>query len=205
MEKEPSSRQFKIYTRTGDRGTSALLGSGSRRFPKESLIFDVLGTIDELSASLGVVRSLCTLPSILTDLENIQCRLFEIGSCVAAKNRSSRYTFNDSTLIKDLEQQIDQMTEELPPLRSFILPGGPSQAASQLHLARAVCRRCERLLTGWLHFNNETQPDEEEDEEPIQETVMGTYLNRLSDYLFTLARYVAHKEGHADIIYRKTK
>ncbi|CAF1671868.1 unnamed protein product, partial [Adineta ricciae] len=139
----------KIYTRTGDRGTSALLGSGSNRVSKDSLVFDVLGTLDELSSVIGIARSTCSFSEISKDLENIQCCLFEIGSCVAAGNRSSRFVFNDSTLIEHLEKQIDQMTEELPPLRNFILPGGNSQAGSYLHFSRAVCRRCERLLTKW--------------------------------------------------------
>ncbi|UJR23985.1 hypothetical protein I4U23_026951 [Adineta vaga] len=185
----------KIYTRTGDRGTSVLLGSGPNRIAKDSLIFDVLGTLDELSSTLGIVLSTCSLPEISKELENIQCCLFEIGSCVAANNRSSRFVFNDSTLIENLEKQIDQMTEELPPLRHFILPGGGSKTASYLHFSRAVCRRCERLLTKWS--NNQTEEQ--------QKTIMGIYLNRLSDYLFTLARYITYKEGHKEITYHKSK
>ncbi len=195
-----SSHLPKVYTRTGDRGTSALLGSGPNRFPKESLVFEVLGTIDELSATIGIVRSTCSFPVLSKELENIQCSLFEIGSCVAANNRSSRFVFNDLTLIKNLEDQIDKMTEELPELRNFILPGGPSQTGSYIHFSRAVCRRCERLIAKWLH-----EQTEKEEEEPQQETVMGIYLNRLSDYLFTLARYITYKEGHQDIIYHKSK
>jgi cob(I)alamin adenosyltransferase len=190
-----SSHLPKVYTRTGDRGTSVLLGTGSNRLPKESLIFDVLGTLDELSSTIGIVRSTCSFPLLSKELENIQCSLFEIGSCVAANNRSSRFVFNDSTLIKNLEEQIDKMTEELPELRHFILPGGASQTGSYLHFSRAICRRCERLLTKWLHDQTEEQ----------QDTVMGIYLNRLSDYLFTLARYITYKEGHKDRIYHKSK
>ncbi|CAF1168274.1 unnamed protein product [Adineta steineri] len=193
-----SSQLPKVYTRTGDRGTSALLGSGSNRVSKDSLIFDVLGTIDELSATLGIVLSTCLFPELTKELENIQCRLFEIGSCVAANNRSSRFTFNDSILINNLEEQIDKMTNELPALRHFILPGGGSQTGSNLHFSRAVCRRCERLLTKWS--NNQNTEEEEQ-----QDTIMGIYLNRLSDYLFTLARYITFKEGHKEIIYQKNK
>ena len=188
----------KIYTRTGDEGTSGLLGSSRNRFPKDSLVFDVLGTIDELSSTIGIVRSICSFPLLSKELENIQCDLFEIGSCVAAQNRSSRFIFNDSSLIQTLEDQIDKMTEELPALRHFILPGGTSQTASHLHFSRAICRRCERLVTKWLN-------DQNEDEIPQQETVMGIYLNRLSDYLFTLARYITYKEGHAEIVWQKRK
>ncbi|CAF3398995.1 unnamed protein product [Rotaria socialis] len=172
----------KIYTRRGDRGTSTLLSSGANRLSKDSLIFDVLGTIDELSSTI----------------ENIQCALFEIGSCVAAENCSSHFEFNDAILIKHLEEDIDKMTAELPELRNFILPGGSSKIASHVHFSRAVCRRCERLLTKWT--NNKIQENQSQ-----QETIMGIYLNRLSDYLFTLGRYVAYKDGHKEIIYHKSK
>jgi cob(I)alamin adenosyltransferase len=87
------------------------------------------------------------------------------------------------------------MTEQLPELRHFILPGGASRTASDLHFARTVCRRCERLVTQWLNNQIEEQ----------QDTIMGIYLNRLSDYLFTLARYITYKEGHQDITYQKNK
>ncbi|CAF1091412.1 unnamed protein product [Rotaria sp. Silwood1] len=185
----------KIYTRKGDRGTSSLLSSGTNRLSKDSLVFNVLGTIDELSSTIGIVISTCSFPSISKQLENIQCALFEIGSCVAAENRSSRFTFNNITLIKQLEEEIDKMTDELPPLRNFILPGGSSQTASYVHFSRAVCRRCERLLTKWSNNQIEEQ----------QETVMKIYLNRLSDYLFTLGRYITFKEGHKEILYHKSK
>lgn len=189
----------KIYTRTGDQGTSSILGSIRNRIPKNALIFDVLGTIDELSATIGIVRSMCSFPSVSNDLEAIQCHLFEMGSCIAAKNRSSQFTFNDESLIQNLEAKIDSMTEELPPLRHFILPGGTSQTASHIHLSRAVCRRCERLVVSWLNDHDD------EDEIPQQDTVMGMYLNRMSDYLFTLARFITNKEGEKEIIWQKKK
>ena len=190
-----SSSLPKIYTRTGDYGTSALLSSGPNRFSKDSLVFEVLGTIDELSSTLGIVLSSCSFPLISKELQNIQYCLFEIGSCIAANNLSSRFAFNDSTLIQNLEEQIDKMTNELPKLRHFILPGGKSSTASYLHFSRSVCRRCERLVTKWLNNQNEGQ----------QETIMGIYINRLSDYLFTLARYITFKEGHDEMIYQKRK
>ncbi|CAF1026744.1 unnamed protein product [Rotaria sp. Silwood1] len=194
-QKNKSASLPKIYTRKGDRGTSSLLSSGTNRLSKDSLVFNVLGTIDELSSTIGIVISTCSFPSISKQLENIQCALFEIGSCVAAENRSSRFTFNNITLIKQLEEEIDKMTDELPPLRNFILPGGSSQTASYVHFSRAVCRRCERLLTKWSNNQIEEQ----------QETVMKIYLNRLSDYLFTLGRYITFKEGHKEILYHKSK
>ncbi|CAF4863386.1 unnamed protein product, partial [Rotaria sp. Silwood2] len=139
--------------------------------------------------------STCSLPGISEHLENIQCALFEIGSCVAAENRSPRFAFNNVASIKHLEEQIDIMTNELPALRRFILPGGSSQTASYAHFSRSVCRSSERLLTKWMKNQTEEQ----------QETVMGIYLNRLSDYLFTLGRYIAFKEGHKEILYRNSK
>ena len=188
----------KIYTRTGDRGTSGLLGSGAKRVSKDSVIFDVLGTLDELSSTIGIVLSTCSFPLVSKELETIQCSLFEIGSCIAANNCSPRYIFNDSTLITNLEERIDQMTAELPELRHFILPGGKSQAGAYLHLSRTVCRKCERLYVKWSN-------DQIEEEQVQQETIIGIYLNRLSDYLFTLARYITFKEGHKEIIYQKSK
>ena len=187
----------KIYTRTGDRGTSVLLSTGAKRLPKDTLVFDVLGTLDELSSVIGIILATCSTSSIRNQLENIQNDLFDIGSCVAANNLSSRFMFNDSKLVENFEKQIDQMTGELPELRNFILPGGGSLTASHVHLARSVCRRCERLMTKW--FNQHT----DEEKQKQQSTVMGIYLNRLSDYLFTLARYITYKEGHQEITYHK--
>lgn len=189
----------KIYTRTGDRGTSVLLSTGTKRLPKDSLVFDVLGTLDELSSVIGIILSTSSSSSasIRSQLENIQHDLFDIGSCVAANNASSRFTFNDSTLVENFEKQIDQMTRELPELRNFILPGGGSLTASHVHLARAVCRRGERLMTKWLNQRTD------EEKQTQQATTMGIYLNRLSDYFFTLARYITYKEGHQEIIYHK--
>jgi len=105
-----SSHVPKLYTRTGDQGTSALLSQSRNRLLKDSLVFDVLGTFNELSATIGIVRSTCLFPIISKELESIQCYLFEVGSFVAANNRSSRFVFNNSTLIKTLEERIDKMT-----------------------------------------------------------------------------------------------
>ena len=194
---ERSSRG-KIYTRGGDGGTSVLISSGATRLPKSSGVFDVLGTLDELSSVIGVVlssTSSSSFPSICKRLESIQCDLFDIGSCVAARNRSSRFQFNDQRLIDQLEEEIDRMTDELPPLKNFILPGGQSVTGAFVHWARSVCRRCERDMTRWIN----------EEEGQTEDTVMHIYLNRLSDYLFTLARFVTLKEGHEEIIYQKKK
>lgn len=161
------------------------------------MVFDVLGTLDELSSVIGIVLSTCSSTSIRNQLENIQYDLFEIGACVAANNASSRFIFNDPKLVENFEKQIDQMTAELPELRNFILPGGGSTTASHVHLARAVCRRSERLMTKWF---NQRSEEEKQNQQP---TMMGIYLNRLSDYFFTLARYITYKEGHQEITYQK--
>ena len=108
------SSRGKIYTRGGDGGTSVLISSGATRVPKSSCVFDVLGTLDELSSVMGVVLSSispASFPSICKQLERIQCDLFDIGSCVAARNRSSRFQFNDQQLIDQLEEEIDRMTD----------------------------------------------------------------------------------------------
>lgn len=117
---------------------------------------------------------------------------------MAAENRSPNFAFNNLVLIRHLEEHIDQMTSELPQLRNFILPGGSSKSASYAHFSRTVARRCERLLAKWL--NSPSQEDR-----PQLETVMGIYLNRLSDYLFTLGRYLTYKEGHKEITYHRSK
>lgn len=186
---------MKIYTRTGDRGTSVLLASGQNRLRKDSLIFDVLGTLDELSSVIGVALSTCSSSTVREQLQAIQHDLFDIGSCLASSNRSPRFQFKDINLISNLEKQIDSMTEQIPPLRNFILPGGSSPTGSHLHLARSVCRRTERLITKWFEENASTSKD--------QETVIPIYINRLSDYLFTVARFVTVKEGHREINYFK--
>jgi len=183
----------KIYTRTGDHGTSGLL-TGERR-SKDDLIFDVLGTCDELSSSLGIcIQYLSDHAELVSYLQQIQCRLFEIGSCVAANFLSEKYKFDeDGKHTLDLESQIDQMTQKLEPLKNFILPVGPGV---HLHFSRAVCRRCERSVQKLIR-------QQEEKDEIRKKNEVAIYLNRLSDYLFTLARYVTKLEQKEEIIYRR--
>ncbi|KAK7087810.1 corrinoid adenosyltransferase MMAB-like [Littorina saxatilis] len=195
----PSARCFsKIYTKTGDKGTSSTF-TGVRK-PKDDAIFSALGSTDELSCLVGLAVEHCKdthihLEEPLQDqLQQIQCILQDVGSNVATPISSARdahlkrVKFSDQN-VKMLEAWIDEMTDQLPPLKNFILPSGGKTAAS-LHLARAVCRRAERDLTP-LARDGEI------------ELATFAFMNRLSDYLFTAARYAAVKEGRQEKIYRR--
>lgn len=169
---------MKIYTRTGDDGTTGLIGGS--RVKKYDIRLEAYGTVDELNSYIGVVRSLQTDEHSDQVLEKIQNKLFVIGAHLA--------TDNSITLIKKqmpvgetdilmLEQEMDEMNELLPELRNFILPGG-CQATSFCHVARTVCRRAERLIV-------------ELSDKAEVETDLVIYMNRLSDYLFVLSRKVS--------------
>uniref|UniRef100_A0A9J7YGX0 Corrinoid adenosyltransferase MMAB n=1 Tax=Cyprinus carpio carpio TaxID=630221 RepID=A0A9J7YGX0_CYPCA len=198
---EENRRIPKIYTKTGDKGFSSTF-TGERR-PKEDHIFEALGTTDELSSAVGLARefSIDSGHSFTDQLEKIQCVLQDVGSNIATPRSSARdshikKTKFSSQAVIELESWIDSFTEELPPLTNFILPvclfqkysGGKSSAA--LHVARAVCRRAERCVAPVVR-SGETDPE------------VAKYLNRLSDYLFTVARYAAMKEGNGETIYRR--
>ena len=188
---------MKIYTKTGDQGETGMLGGV--RISKSSIPIDVSGGLDETNSLLGVVvsqlsRPLCeqtpTLLSVLEKLYQIQNDLFDLGSRVSGcLSDSSRPAEFSSARAKDLEQWIDDMEADLPPLTAFILPGG-SPAGSFLHQARAVCRRTERglvtLVTADLKWPDSSEPGEKLSTELV-------YLNRLSDLLFVMARYVNHQ------------
>lgn len=166
---------MKIYTRTGDDGTTSLFSGG--RVPKHHLRVESYGTTDELNSALGVARAY--QPSVHTDdyLARIQHQLFNLGADLATplEAQSSHIVRMDSETVVWLEHSIDQLTTDLPPLTYFILPGG-SLASAQIHVGRTICRRVERLVT------------ELSQHEAIGEFVLP-YLNRLSDFLFTLARW----------------
>jgi len=168
---------MKIYTKTGDKGTTSLIGG--TRVPKHHLRIETYGTVDELNSYIGMIRDLSAENEHLDFVLNeIQDRLFTIGSHLAADPEKSRMKLPDlqEEDVKLLENEIDSMNESLPELRSFILPGG-HPTSSWCHLARCVCRRCERLVSH-LAEENEVHP------------VVIVYINRLSDYLFVLARKV---------------
>jgi cob(I)alamin adenosyltransferase len=179
----------RIYTRTGDDGTTSL-GSGERR-KKYDLRVDAYGTLDEVNAVLGLVR-LHTAGDDELDamLSRIQNDLFDVEAdlCLAAKGPGgARLTVTD-VQVNWIEQQIDRLNDGLAPLRSFILPGG-SPAASWLHLARTVCRRAERLM---VELND--KPDEGVSAAALK------YVNRLSDFLFVAGRH-ANDKGARDVLW----
>jgi cob(I)alamin adenosyltransferase len=171
----------RVYTKTGDRGTTSLIG-GTKVLKSHERI-EAYGTIDELNAYIGLCRDLVEIPAIKTVLKEIQDRLFTVGSALACDpSKESKLKIPDlkENDVFFLESEIDKLDEELQPLQFFILPGG-HPTVSNIHIARCVCRRSERLIVKLL------LPDEEHDHLIIK------YINRLSDYLFVLGRYVALK------------
>ncbi|XP_060927773.1 corrinoid adenosyltransferase isoform X1 [Limanda limanda] len=184
----------KIYTKTGDKGFSSTY-TGERR-PKEDHIFQALGNADELSSAIGLAREFCLDKghTFTYQLDKIQCILQDVGSNIATPRSSARESHTKKTQfsaqpITDLETWIDNFTKELPPLTNFILPSGGKSSAA-LHLARTVCRRAERSVAPIVR-SGEADPD------------VAKFLNRLSDYLFTVARYAAMKEGSEETIYKR--
>jgi len=182
----------KIYTRTGDDGTTAL-GTGERR-KKYDLRIAAYGTLDEVNAAIGVAR-LHTAGDAALDaaLSRIQNDLFDVGADLCTPGRGkgpsgARLTVTDKQ-VAWLEAEIDRLNAELAPLRSFVLPGGCA-AAAYLHLARTVCRRAERLIAEL----------KEKPEESVTAEVLK-YVNRLSDYLFVVSRY-ANGKGAADVLWK---
>ena len=171
---------MKIYTKTGDNGQTALIGG--RRVSKADLRIDAYGTVDELNSWIGLVSDQAVNMSRRELLKEIQDRLFTVGSELATDPTKASTRAMPAIVPNDvtrLEQAMDEMDAELPELRAFVLPGG-HESVSFCHLARTVCRRTERLV---ISLNEET---------PIDELVLQ-YLNRLSDYLFVLARKMAHE------------
>jgi cob(I)alamin adenosyltransferase len=182
----------KIYTRTGDDGSTAL-GSGDRR-KKYDLRVAAYGTIDEANAAIGVAR-LHTGPDAELDaaLARIQNDLFDVGAdlCTPGKGKGpggARLTVTDKQ-VEWLEAEIDRFNAALQPLRSFVLPGG-SAASAHLHLARTICRRAERLIA-----ELKDKPDDSVSSEVLK------YVNRLSDFLFVASRY-ANSRGSGDVLWK---
>ena len=180
----------KIYTRTGDDGTTAL-GSG-RRVAKFDLRVECYGTLDETNAAIGLAR-LHTRSEQALDamLARIQNDLFDLGAELCypdgSKDARGRLSVSDAQ-VERLESEIDALNRELQPLRSFVLPGG-TQAASFLHLARTISRRAERLMVALAARPNE----------PVGGSALR-YINRLSDFLFVAARY-ANNKGQSDVLW----
>jgi cob(I)alamin adenosyltransferase len=172
---------MKIYTKTGDKGSTSLFGG--KRTSKDSLRIEAYGTVDELNSALGVARSLNPKLDLDEIVGRLQNDLFVLGADLATPigTRSSHVQRIQSEHIADLEQIIDRIDARLQPLSTFVLPGG-SQLASQLHLARTICRRAERLVVKLAR------------KEKISSSCV-IYLNRLSDLLFVMARYANFTDG----------
>lgn len=169
---------FKIYTKTGDKGETSLFGG--TRLPKNHIRIESYGTVDELNSFVGLVRDLCENKEYRSVLKEIQDRLFTIGSNLAmAPDKNVSVPDVKSSDIELLENQIDLMEEKLPALKHFILPGG-HVTVSYCHLARCVCRRAERQVVALAQ------------NEPVEE-ILIVYLNRLSDYFFTLGRALSQE------------
>jgi cob(I)alamin adenosyltransferase len=166
---------LKIYTKKGDKGTTALFGG--KRLPKSHLKIDAYGTVDELNAHIGLLRDTINNNDVFSLLLEIQDRLFTIGAHLATDAEKKDKLSLPILHIEDielLEKAIDKMNENIPPMRAFVLPGG-HPTVSYCHIARCVCRRAERKVVA-LSL-----------EENVDELILS-YLNRLSDYLFVLSR-----------------
>lgn len=186
-----------MYTRTGDKGTTSLY-TGARE-AKDHPIFEALGDVDELNAAIGLAREFCLAAGVPIDeqLEEAQSRLMDVGTAIATpisddtpdtKRRVAAFPAGQAPR---LEAWIDTMDAELPPLRNFILPSGGA-AASQLHVARTVCRRAERSVVPLARAGS--CPAD-----------VAIYLNRLSDALFVAARFAALRQGRSEVVYRKAR
>lgn len=169
---------FKIYTKTGDKGTTGLFGGA--RIPKFHIRIESYGTVDELNSHIGMLRDMIMDQEDKDLLETIQNRLFTIGSNLASDPSKNMITPDlKESDIELLENGIDNIDAVVPPLKSFILPGG-HVAVSQAHIARCVCRRAERLVVALAENEPDTVPP-----------ILVQYLNRLSDYLFMLGRKIS--------------
>lgn len=176
---------MKIYTKGGDKGKTSLLGG--KRVSKSDMRIEAYGTVDELNANIGLLKDYDISDNSKVSLLKIQHDLFKIGSILACEVDPDQYNLSriQDSDITEIETIIDQMEKELPVLKNFILPGG-DLAVSQCHIVRCVCRRAERyiVLLG--------------EEEEIDDVIIR-YLNRLSDFLFVLARKIGHDKGINEI------
>lgn len=181
---------MKIYTKTGDGGTTSLIGG--KRVDKNHPRVEAYGDVDELTSSLGVIISLLTRGNIShpkqveikESLFRIQKNLMFVAAYFATPEEGAKKEIKEISEdeIKWLEDQIDKMTQEMPPLKAFVIPGAPVQS-SYTHLARTICRRCERKSIAIMQSGESLSENDK---------IGQKYLNRLSDYLFTLARYFCH-------------
>jgi cob(I)alamin adenosyltransferase len=177
-----ANRLSKIYTRTGDKGTTGL-GDGSR-INKDSLRVEAMGDVDELNSVIGIMLTEAVPNDLILALTKIQHDLFNVGAEICIPG----YIILQQSRIADLEHIIDTLNEHLPPLKEFILPGG-TKAAAYCHLARTVCRRAERKLVE-LHRNEKVTD------------ISLQYLNRLSDLLFVMCRTINKEAGVSDVLWK---
>ncbi len=180
----------KVYTKTGDKGMTSLIGG--TRVPKNHIRIETYGTVDELNSHIGLIADLIGDLYSIKFLREIQDRLFTIGSslaCDAEKDIKMKIPDLKSEDIILLEKNIDFMNDSLPEMKSFILPGG-HPTVSQIHIARCICRRAERLCVLMQETN------------VFIEQLVIQYLNRLSDYLFVLSRYIGQKIGVSEIAWK---
>ena len=179
---------FKIYTKTGDKGETSLIGGV--RVPKHHLRIESYGTIDELNSYIGLIIDSMQTKEDTKILFEIQDRLFTVGSVLASDPEKSKMKIPDLHIadVELLETEMDKMDLILPELKNFILPGG-NLSASYCHVARCVCRRAERLV---VHLSTETEVPE----------IVIRYLNRLSDFLFMFSRKLVHDSGSNEIAWR---
>lgn len=180
---------FKVYTKTGDKGTTGLLGG--TRVPKNHIRIEAYGTLDELNSHVGYIRTLLQNDELDHQLYHIQDRLFTLGSQLASDPNKTIKMNIPSIYEKDvvfLENKIDEMDEKLPELKSFVLAGGLPSAA-YCHIARCVCRRAERLCVSLQEIEQNVPP------------LYIQYLNRLSDYFFVLSRYILLLNGKNDSLW----
>lgn len=181
---------MKIYTKTGDKGKTGLIGGS--RVDKFDLRLEAYGTIDELNSFIGLLASNDATNDIREQLESIQNALFVVGSSLAtdtSKTEQKKASILNSDLIELLEKEIDRMNELLTPLNYFILPGG-SVAASYSHICRTIARRAERRICEVKHHY------------AVEENIC-IYINRLSDYFFVLSRYINIKTNAKEIAWKK--
>lgn len=182
-------RLTKIYTKGGDKGTTAL--GGGQRVPKDDLRVGVYGTVDELNSHIGVAVAMGLCDRLNAELPRIQNELFDLGSdlCFLEEDKGKwSIPQIEARHVEKLEALIDEMTEIVGPLENFILPGGAIGSA-QLHVARTVCRRAEREATTLAR-------------EQAVGTYVISYLNRLSDALFVMARFENHQRGVAEPLWK---
>ncbi|HLN56148.1 MAG TPA: cob(I)yrinic acid a,c-diamide adenosyltransferase [Bacteroidales bacterium] len=176
---------MKIYTLTGDDGTTSLSGGG--RVPKHSARVEAYGSVDELIAWIGLLRDLKENSDRTEILIYIQDQLMRCASVLASidPGQNKKLILPDAECLSRLESEIDRMEEKLPPLNSFILPGG-NISVSYCHVARCVCRRAERAVTRLKE--SEESPD-----------IITKFLNRLSDFLFVLAKLIGYQTGYQEV------